>query len=70
MDGAAVIRQEMDDLGKVGHRPATADYELEYLARKFGVRARLAKAGRSHEDETREDAGGCFKVGAATGTRG
>ena len=30
-------------------------YELEHLAKKYGLHARLAKAGRAVERETRED---------------
>jgi hypothetical protein len=38
-----------------GQWSARDDYELEYLARKYNMHARLAKAGRAVELETRAD---------------
>jgi len=44
----------MGNDSKPGHPSAWEQYELEHLARKYGVHARLAKAGRAVLEETRD----------------
>jgi len=49
------MSQNMGNGNKPGDASALDQYELEHLARKFGVHARLAKAGHVVQRETRVD---------------
>jgi len=48
------MSEKMGNDSKPGHPSAWEQYELEHLARKYGVHARLAKAGRAVLEETRD----------------
>jgi hypothetical protein len=50
------MSQKMRSANTTGHLSAREQYELDHLVRKFGVHARLAKAGRAVQGETRHDA--------------
>jgi len=54
--GQRVMVEKMRNANKTGHLSAREEYELEHLAKKYGLHARLAKAGRAPERETRSGA--------------
>ncbi len=49
------MNEDMGNANKPGGASALDQYELEHLAKKYGAHARLAKAGRVVQRETRVD---------------